>query len=62
MVENWIGNYIFWYFGMFFHLMTYDRIVQVMKTTYMLPFFTLYAAYALITRTKWLQAKAMKTE
>ena len=62
IVENFIANYVFIYFGIFFHLMTIDLIIQLLATTYMLPFFMLYAVYALMTRTKWLQTKALKVE
>ena len=50
-IENMIGNYVFLYFGVYFHLMTWDKIQIVLLSTYLIPFFILYASYFIIKKT-----------
>lgn len=43
-VENLFSTFVMTYFGMPFHLMTFDKVWIYVKTTYFLPYLLLYLA------------------
>lgn len=43
-VENLFSTFVMTYFGMPFHLMTFDKVWIYLKTTYFLPYLLLYLA------------------
>lgn len=48
IVENFISHFVFLYFGVFFHVMTFENIISILRSTYGIPFFFLYGLYFII--------------
>ena len=55
--ENMLSNYVLLYFGVFFHVMTWENIVKILWATYAIPFFILYGVYALVVEMHVLSGK-----
>lgn len=51
-VESVISNYALHYFGVFFHVMTWQNIQMILVATKALPFVLLYISYALVVKMK----------
>lgn len=56
-VENIISHIVLTYFGMPFHLMTFDRFWTYARYTYFIPYIVLYAAFYLVVVAKVLSDK-----
>ena len=53
-IENIISQYVLLYFGISFHVMTWENIKTIIVTTYGLPFIVLYLTYVVVVKMKGL--------
>jgi|688.fasta_scaffold415115_1 hypothetical protein len=46
--ESFLSGYVLLFFGIFFHIMTWENIKAILYATYGIPFFVLYVLYIVI--------------
>lgn len=59
-VENIISNFVFFYFGIFLHVMTFENAKRILWATYAIPFFLLYGFYFAIYEAEMLGKTKVK--
>lgn len=60
IIENLMSNFVFMYFGIFLHVMTWANIKALLSATYGIPFFILYGLYFVIYEAEILTKHAKK--
>jgi lysophospholipid acyltransferase len=62
IVDNLLSSFVLTYFGMAFHLMTWDRVWTYLQISYFLPYILLYVAFYLICIQKVFSRKGKKAK